>query len=132
MAGTVTEVKRPGKLKGKGEIYLRFDSLTFPNGITRDFRARLGGSDAGDFDREEGKIRGEGDKAGDARRMAETTAAGAGVDLLPEQPPVTQAWEQVSALQPELRSVLLPCSYPAAPISSCRKEPRSKWSSIAA
>ena len=79
VAGTVTEVKRPGKLKGKGEIYLRFDSLTLPNGITRDFRARLGGSDTGDFDREEGKIRGEADKGGDARRTAETTAAGAGV-----------------------------------------------------
>ena len=79
VAGTVTEVKRPGKVKGKGEIYLRFDSLTLPNGVTRDFRARLGGSDTGDFDREEGKIRGEGDKGGDARRTAETTAAGAGV-----------------------------------------------------
>ncbi len=79
VAGTVTEVKRPGKVKGKGEIYLRFDSLTLPNGVTRDFRARLGGSDTGDFDREEGKIRGEGDKAGDARRVGETTAAGAGV-----------------------------------------------------
>jgi type IV secretion system protein VirB10 len=79
VAGTVTEVKRPGKVKGKGEIYLRFDSLTLPNGVTRDFRARLGGSDTGDFDRQEGKIRGEGDKAGDARRVGETTAAGAGV-----------------------------------------------------
>jgi hypothetical protein len=79
VAGTVTEVKRPGKVKGKGEIYLRFDSLTLPNGVTRDFRARLGGSDTGDFDREEGKIRGEGDKAGDTRRVGETTAAGAGV-----------------------------------------------------
>ena len=79
VAGTVTEVKRPGKVKGKGEIFLRFDSLTLPNGVTRDFRARLGGSDTGDFDRQEGKIRGEGDKGGDARRTAETTAAGAGV-----------------------------------------------------
>lgn len=79
VSGTVTEVKRPGKLKGKGEIFLRFDSLTLPNGVTRDFRARVGGSDTGDFDRDEGKIRGEGDKTGDARRVAETTAAGAGV-----------------------------------------------------
>lgn len=79
VAGTVTEVKRPGKVKGKGEIFLRFDSLTLPNGVTRDFRARLGGSDTGDFDRQEGKIRGEGDRGGDARRTAETTAAGASV-----------------------------------------------------
>ena len=82
VAGTVTEVKRPGKVKGKGEIYVRFDSLTLPNGVTRSFRSRLDSSDTGEFDREEGKIRGEGDKSGDARRVAETTAAGAGVGTI--------------------------------------------------
>src|SRR4029079_10982183 len=41
VAGTVTEVKRPGRVKGRGELFLRFDSLTLPNGITRDFRARI-------------------------------------------------------------------------------------------
>src|ERR1700738_961231 len=41
VAGTVTEVKRPGKVKGRGELYVRFDSLTLPNGVTRDFRARV-------------------------------------------------------------------------------------------
>src|SRR5215470_8807259 len=30
VTGTVTEAKRPGKVKGKGEIFLRFDSLTYP------------------------------------------------------------------------------------------------------
>ena len=81
VAGTVTEVKRPGKIRGKGELFLRFDSLTLPNGATRDFRARLGGTDAesGEFDREEGKIRGEGNKAGDAGTVAKTTGAGAAV-----------------------------------------------------
>ena len=81
VTGTVTEVKPAGRVKGKAEIFLRFDSLTLPNGVTRDFRARLSGADAdaGKLDREEGKIQGEGDKGGDARRVAETTAAGAGV-----------------------------------------------------
>ena len=79
VTGTVTEVKRPGKVKGKGEIFLRFDSLTLPNGVTRDFRSRLDSADTGDFDRSEGKIRGEGNKGGDARRVAETTAAGTAV-----------------------------------------------------
>src|SRR5689334_648353 len=41
VAGTVTQVKRPGRVKGRGEIYVRFDSLTLPNGVTRDFRARM-------------------------------------------------------------------------------------------
>src|SRR5438874_11537768 len=42
VAGTVTQVKRPGRVKGRGELYVRFDSLTLPNGVTRDFRARVG------------------------------------------------------------------------------------------
>lgn len=81
VVGTVTEVKRPGRVKGKGELFLRFDSLTLPNGITRDFRSRLGGADseAGEFDRKEGKIRSEGNKGEDARTVAKTTGAGAAV-----------------------------------------------------
>src|SRR5271170_5519249 len=46
VAGTVTSVKRPGRVKGRGELYVRFDSLTLPNGVTRDFRARMGSIDA--------------------------------------------------------------------------------------
>jgi len=32
VAGTVTQIKRPGRVKGRGELYLRFDSLTLPTG----------------------------------------------------------------------------------------------------
>src|SRR5690348_8786023 len=57
VAGTVTDVKRPGRLKGHGELYIRFDSLTLPNGVTRDFRARIGSLDgraAETLDKDEG------------------------------------------------------------------------------
>lgn len=77
VAGTVTEVKRAGRIKGKPELFLRFDSLTLPNGVTRDFRSRLDNSDSGSVDRTEGKVHGEGNKGGDARTVGETTAAGA-------------------------------------------------------
>lgn len=85
VSGTVTEVKRPGRVKGRGELYLRFDSLTLPNGVTRDFRARVGGVDGQggeEFIKAEGKIQSEGNKAGDARTIAETGAAGASIGLL--------------------------------------------------
>jgi len=81
--GTLTEVKRPGRQKDRrGEIYLRFDSLTLPNGVTRDFRARIGGLEgdvSADLDKSEGKVKAASNKAGDARTVAETTAAGASV-----------------------------------------------------
>jgi type IV secretion system protein VirB10 len=85
VAGTVTEVKRPGRVKGRGELFVRFDSLTLPNGVTRDFRARIGAMDGRateEFDRTEGKIKSEGNKSGDARNVGEAAAAGASVGVL--------------------------------------------------
>ena len=80
VAGTVIESQRAGRVKGKSALNLRFDSLTLPNGVTRDFRSRLGSADvSGNLDRAEGKIKGEGNKGGDARTVGETTAAGAGI-----------------------------------------------------
>jgi hypothetical protein len=83
--GTVTQVKRPGKVKGRGELFVRFDSLTLPNGVTRDFRARVGsvdGRSTEELDRDEGKIRSEGNKGGDARTIGEATAAGGSVGTI--------------------------------------------------
>ena len=80
VAGTVTEIKRPGRVKGRGELYVRFDSLTLPNGVTRDFRARMGSLDgraAETLDKSEGKIKSEGNKAGDVKVVGEAAGAGA-------------------------------------------------------
>lgn len=85
VAGTVTAVKRPGRVKGRGELFVRFDSLTLPNGVTRDFRARMGGLDGRateELDRSEGKIKSEGNKGGDARTVGEATAAGASIGVI--------------------------------------------------
>ncbi len=82
VAGTVTEVKRPGRVKGRGELYVRFDSLTLPNGVTRDFRARVGALDGRapeTLDKSEGVIKGEGDKAGDIKTVGEGAGIGATV-----------------------------------------------------
>lgn len=79
VAGTVTQVKRPGRVKGKGELFIRFDSLTLPNGTTRDFRARISGLDgrnSEELDRKEGKVVSEGNKSGDARTVGETAVTG--------------------------------------------------------
>jgi len=85
VSGTVSQVRRPGRFKGRGEIYIRFDSLTLPNGVTRDFRGRIGGLDgraSEELDREEGKIKGEGNKSGDARTVGEAAAGGATIGAI--------------------------------------------------
>jgi len=83
VAGTVTEVKKPGRVKGRGELYIRFDTLTLPNGVTRDLRSRMDGMDAsatGELDRSEGKVRSEGkDTRADIQTVSETTGTGAAV-----------------------------------------------------
>ena len=81
VVAVVTTVKPPGKVKGKGELFLRFDTLTLPNGVTRDFRSRLVSADAGaqgEVDPKEGKITSPGNKSGDARTVGKTTSVGAG------------------------------------------------------
>jgi hypothetical protein len=85
VTGTVTQVKRPGRVKGRGELYVRFDSITLPNGVTRDFRSRLGSIDArGDerFDDKEGTIQSSGNKSGDARTVGEGAAGGASIGAI--------------------------------------------------
>lgn len=85
VAGTVTEVKKPGRAKGRGELYIRFDTLTLPNGVTRDLRSRMDSMDAsstGELDRAEGKVKSEGNKAGDLKTVAETTGVGASVGAI--------------------------------------------------
>jgi type IV secretion system protein VirB10 len=85
VAGTVTEVKKPGRVKGRGEIYVRFDSITLPNGVVRDFRSRMENVDAssqGSMDHAEGKVKSDGNRAGDARTVAETTVTGATIGAI--------------------------------------------------
>lgn len=79
VAGTVTSVKRAGRVKGRAELFVRFDSLILPNGVMRDFRSRMSNVDgtvAGSIDREEGRVQADGDRGGDMRRIGEGAITG--------------------------------------------------------
>jgi type IV secretion system protein VirB10 len=84
VTGTLTTVKPAGTVKGKGELYIRFDSLILPNGTARDFRSRLASAETGQgkVDHKEGAITGERDKANGAKTTAEGAGIGAGVGTL--------------------------------------------------
>lgn len=60
--GTVTEVVRPGKIKGKGRLAVRFDDILLPNGVKKDLVATFRG------------IHGPGDES--FSRKTETVTAG--------------------------------------------------------
>ena len=81
MSGEITESKRPGRVKGRGEIMLRLETLILPNAYMVRFdgtpsNASTGG---GETTTSEGKIEGDSSKKADAGTMAKTTAAGAGI-----------------------------------------------------
>ena len=79
VTGTITEVKRPGRVKGRGELQVKFDSLTLPNGVSRVFRSDLGALDATQNEsvkREQSKVTGPGDKKGDVGTVVGSTTAG--------------------------------------------------------
>lgn len=85
VTGTVTQVKRPGRVKGRGELYVRFDSITLPNGVTREFRSRLGSIDATGsehLDKAEGTIKGDSSKGNDAKTIGAGAATGASVGAI--------------------------------------------------
>ena len=89
VAGTITHTKPAGKVSGKGELYIRFDSLILPNGVSRDFHARPPG--------EEGKVEGNG-KAADANTVLLGTGMGASVGAIAKGLPGAAVGGGVGAL----------------------------------
>ncbi len=51
LRGEVTDAKRPGRVKGKGELRIRLNTLILPNGYTVDLNAEPRSTDAGKSNR---------------------------------------------------------------------------------
>jgi type IV secretion system protein VirB10 len=69
VAGTIVATK---PARGKRDLYIRFDTLTLPDGTARDLRARPDGG-------KEGKVAGQTDGPSEARTVA--TGAGIGASI---------------------------------------------------
>src|SRR5499427_4392907 len=84
LRGELIESKRPGRIKGRGEFRMRLNTLIFPTGYTVDLNAAPRSADSGGRETmdEEGKIKGDSDKAKDAGTIATTTAEGAGIGAI--------------------------------------------------
>jgi type IV secretion system protein VirB10 len=79
--GEIISTKRPGKVKGVGEMQIRLNTMILPNGYTVNFNAipsnaGTGGNESVDG---EGKIKGDTDKSTDAGTILKGTAIGAGI-----------------------------------------------------
>jgi hypothetical protein len=82
--GEITEAKRPGRVKGTGELRVRLDTMILPNGYTVHFgavptNAGTGGNESVD---KEGTIHGDTDKADDAATVITDTGIGTAVGTI--------------------------------------------------
>lgn len=84
VSGEVTESKRPGRVKGRGELMIRLKTLILPNAYMVDLNAvpSNAGSGGNETTNNEGKIIGDSNKGGDVGTVAKTTAAGAGIGAI--------------------------------------------------
>jgi type IV secretion system protein VirB10 len=83
--GSVTQVVRPGRVKGKGQIGIRFETLILPNGTRRSLRATLsgfGGTGKEGFEPKESQIEAASSKGEKAGKVAETTITGAEIGTI--------------------------------------------------
>lgn len=81
VSGEVTESKRPGRVKGRGELMIKLNEMILPNGYMVNLNAvpSNAGTGGGESTTSEGQIVGDSDKASDIGTIAKTTAAGAGI-----------------------------------------------------
>ena len=83
--GVVTQVNRPGRVKGKGRIAIRIDNVLLPNGVNRDmvvaFRG-IHGPGSEKIDRKSETVSESGSKGQDTGQIVSTTGQGALIGAL--------------------------------------------------
>jgi hypothetical protein len=81
LRGEILESKRPGRVKGKGELRMKLNTLIFPNGYTVNLNAAPRSADTGGKETmdSEGKVSSSGGKGIDTPTIIRTTAETTGV-----------------------------------------------------
>jgi hypothetical protein len=74
--GRISEVKRPGRVTGKAELTLNFQTLVLPSGITLEIYTSLAGTSGAGEKKGEATVAGDSSKGEDAKTVG--TAAGEG------------------------------------------------------
>ena len=80
--GTIASLKAPGRVKGKAQMQLRPEKLSFPDGRTISLTASVTNAQTGgdiEVDSEEGTIKGPGKEGINVKSVGTGAAAGAGI-----------------------------------------------------
>jgi hypothetical protein len=81
VSGEVTESKRPGRVKGRGEIMIKLTTMILPNAYMVNLNAvpSGAGTNGGETVNSEGKVVGDSDKGSDVGTVIRSTEIGTGV-----------------------------------------------------
>jgi len=81
VSGEVTESKRPGRVKGRGELMIKLTTMILPNAYMVNLNAvpSQAGTGGGETVNSEGKVVGDSDKKDDLGTVIQTTEVGTGV-----------------------------------------------------
>jgi type IV secretion system protein VirB10 len=80
--GRISEVHRPGKVKGKGELTLNFQTLVLPSGVTIPIYTSLRGAGGSGERKGEAGVQGDSSKTDDAATLERTGVEGAGIGAI--------------------------------------------------
>ena len=83
--GKITEIRRPGRVKGKPELTLSFQTLVLPNGTTLPIYTSLRGVGGAGERKGEATVQGDSDKAHDAKTIGTTTVEGALIGVIADR-----------------------------------------------
>src|SRR6266581_4582211 len=83
--GRVTEVIRPGRVKGKAELTLNFQTLVLPSGITVPIYTSLRGAGGAGERKGEATVQGDSSKSDDAKTVGTTAAQGALIGVIADR-----------------------------------------------
>lgn len=81
VSGEITESKRPGRVKGRGEIMVKLTTMILPNAYMVNLNASPNGASTGGAEtvNSEGKVIGDSDKGSDLGTVIRTTEEGTGI-----------------------------------------------------
>jgi hypothetical protein len=85
LRGRISEVRRPGRVKGKAELTLSFQTLVLPSGITLPIYSSLGGASGAGERKGEATVQGESSKGEDAKTVGTTAAQGALIGVIADR-----------------------------------------------
>src|SRR5262245_5664512 len=80
--GKISEVKRAGRVTGKAELTLSFQTLVLPSGVTLPIYTSLGGTSAAGEKKGEATVQGDSSKSEDAKTVGTSAGSGALIGVI--------------------------------------------------